>query len=130
MQEPKEALRIVAITIYFSIIRYQLPRVNRRACRRLVTITYGYRYLGGRKKLTLITELCSAYMVPLLPVSRGKTGEADSGKRDYRNTRHKCLSWLVHKFPLSFCLQNFKRLGGCDILEMHLRVIPCNSIVF
>ena len=49
-----------------------------------VSINQGYRYLGGRKKLTLITELCSAYMEPLCHVSRGKTGEGDTGKRDYR----------------------------------------------
>jgi hypothetical protein len=30
-KEPKEALRIVAITIYFPIIRYPVPRINRRA---------------------------------------------------------------------------------------------------
>jgi hypothetical protein len=41
--------------------------------------------LGGRKKLTLITELCSAYMEPLFYVSRGKIGEGDTGKPDYRN---------------------------------------------
>ena len=51
----------------------------------MVAINHGYRYLGGRKKLTLITELCSAYMEPLFYVSRGKIGEGDTGKRDYRN---------------------------------------------
>jgi hypothetical protein len=50
-----------------------------------VPINQGYRYLGGRKKLTLITELCSAYMEPLFYVSRGKIGEGDTGKPDYRN---------------------------------------------
>ena len=49
---------------------------------RLVTIIYDYRYLGGRKKLTLITELFSTYMELLYRVSRGKTG-----KRDYRHRR-------------------------------------------
>ena len=41
---------MVAITIYFSIIRYQLPRVNRRAGRRLVAINEGYRYLGNSER--------------------------------------------------------------------------------
>src|SRR5688572_15254446 len=38
-----------------------------------------------RKYLALITALFCAYMEPLCHVSRGKTGEADTGKRDYRN---------------------------------------------
>jgi hypothetical protein len=38
-----------------------------------------YRYLGGRRKLTPITELFSTYMEPLCGVSRGKTGETDTG---------------------------------------------------
>ena len=37
----------VAIITYFSIIRYLISRVNRRVRPRLVTITYGYRYLGN-----------------------------------------------------------------------------------
>jgi hypothetical protein len=40
---------------------------------------------GRGKKLALITERFSTYMDPLYRVSKGKTGEADSGKRDYRN---------------------------------------------
>ena len=52
---------------------------------RLVTIIYDYRYLGGRKKLTLITELFSTYMELLYRVSRGKTGEGETGKRAYRH---------------------------------------------
>ena len=67
------------MSAFFSMIRYQLPRVNRRARRRLVPITYGYRYLGGRRKLTPITELFSTSMEPLCGVSRGKTGETDTG---------------------------------------------------
>src|SRR4029453_12640649 len=47
-----------------------------------VAVIHGYRYLGGRKKLTLITELFSTYMELLYRVSRGKTG-----KRDDRNRR-------------------------------------------
>jgi hypothetical protein len=39
-----------AITIYFSIIRYQLPRVNRRARPSVVAINQGYRYLGEREE--------------------------------------------------------------------------------
>jgi hypothetical protein len=38
--------QIVAIITYFPIIRYRIPRVNRPARPRLVTITYGYRYFG------------------------------------------------------------------------------------
>ena len=40
---------------------------------------------GRRKKLALITELFCTYMEPLCCVSRGKSGEADTGKRDYRH---------------------------------------------
>jgi hypothetical protein len=47
-------------------------------------ITYGYRYLGGRKKLTLISELFSTYMEPLCRMSRDKIGEGDTRKRDYQ----------------------------------------------
>jgi hypothetical protein len=55
-------------------------------------IIHGYRYLGGRKKLTLITELCSAYMEALFYVSRGKIGEGDTGKTDYRHhARTECV---------------------------------------
>ena len=50
-----------------------------------VAVIHGYRYLGGRKKLALVTEPFSAYMEPLCRVSRGKTVEAESGKRDYRH---------------------------------------------
>jgi hypothetical protein len=35
------------------------------------------------KQLALITELFCAYMEPLYRVSRGKTGEEDTGKRGY-----------------------------------------------
>jgi hypothetical protein len=49
-----------------------------------MSIIQGYCYLGGGKKLTLITELFSTYMEPRSCVSSGKTGEADTGKRDYR----------------------------------------------
>jgi hypothetical protein len=42
------------------------------------------------KKLALITEPFCTYMEPLCHVSRGKTGEADTGKRDYR---HRC--WRI-----------------------------------
>jgi hypothetical protein len=38
-----------------------------------------------RKQLALIRELFWTGMEPLCRVSRGKTGEADTGKRDYRN---------------------------------------------
>ena len=38
---------------------------------RLVTIIYDDRYLGGRKKLTLITEIFCTYMEPLCGVSIG-----------------------------------------------------------
>jgi hypothetical protein len=37
------------------------------------------------KKLALITELVCPYMEPLCRVSRGKTGEADTGKWDWTN---------------------------------------------
>jgi hypothetical protein len=40
---------------------------------------------GRGKKLALITALFWTYMEPLWHVSRGKTGEADTGKRDYRH---------------------------------------------
>ena len=43
-----------------------------------VPINQGYRYLGGGRKLTLITELCSANIEPLFYVSRGKIGEGDN----------------------------------------------------
>jgi len=43
--------------------------------------------MGKRKKLTLITELFFIYMEPLFPVSWGKTGEADTGKRLCRAKR-------------------------------------------
>jgi hypothetical protein len=39
-----------------------------------------------RKQLALITELFCTYMEPLCRVSRGKTGDGETGKRDYRNT--------------------------------------------
>jgi hypothetical protein len=35
--------------------------------------------------MSVITELFWAYMEPLCRMSRGKTGEGDTGKRDYRN---------------------------------------------
>jgi hypothetical protein len=38
-----------------------------------------------RKQLALITELFCPYTEALSRVSRGKTGEADPGKRDYRH---------------------------------------------
>jgi hypothetical protein len=61
-------------------------RIHLKVCTgAAIPINHGYRYLGGRKKLALITELFSAYMEPLFYVSRGKSGEADTGKRDYRN---------------------------------------------
>ena len=46
---------------------------------------HGYRYLGGMKETALITEIFSTYMKLLCRVSRGKTGEGDTGKRDYRH---------------------------------------------
>jgi hypothetical protein len=52
---PKQAEYLVAIITYFSIIRYQVPRVNRRAGRRLVAINYGYRYLGDVENRWLST---------------------------------------------------------------------------
>ena len=57
----------------------QLLSQKREVFETWVTITYGYRYLGGRRKLTPITELFSTYMEPLCGVSRGKTGETDTG---------------------------------------------------
>ena len=42
------------------------------------------RELSG-EKLVLVTKLSLSYMEPLLCVSRGKTGKADSGKPDYRH---------------------------------------------
>jgi hypothetical protein len=63
-------------------------------CSARVAVNHGYRYLGGRKKLTLITELCSAYMEPLFYVSRCKIGEGDTGKRDYR---HRVRTGWVYK---------------------------------
>jgi hypothetical protein len=37
------------------------------------------------KQLALITEFFCTYMAPLCRVSRGKIGETDTGKRDYRH---------------------------------------------
>lgn len=37
------------------------------------------------KQLALITALFCPYMEPLSRVSRGKTGEGETGKRDYRH---------------------------------------------
>jgi hypothetical protein len=42
------------------------------------------------KKLALITELFWTYMEPLFYVSRGKTGEAGAGKRDYQYQKRIC----------------------------------------
>jgi hypothetical protein len=50
-------------------------------------------YLGGRKKLALITKLFCLYMEPLSYVSRGKTGEADTEKRDW--TKPLSRQWFV-----------------------------------
>jgi hypothetical protein len=36
------------------------------------------------RKAVPVTSLFLSYMEPLSPVSRGKIGKADSGKRDYR----------------------------------------------
>ena len=41
------------------------------------------------KKLALITALFCPYMEPLCHVYTGKTGEAATGKRDYRNVHAK-----------------------------------------
>jgi hypothetical protein len=51
----------------------------------VVTIMQDYRYLGRGKNLALITELFSTYMEPLSRVSRGKSRETGTGKRDYRH---------------------------------------------
>ena len=50
---------------------------------------------GRGKKLALITERFSTYMDPLYRVSKGKTGEADSGKTDYRNPLVSKLTRLI-----------------------------------
>jgi hypothetical protein len=54
------------------------------------TIIQDYRYLGEGKQLALRTELFCTYMEPLSRVSRGKAGEADTGKRDYRYQERIC----------------------------------------
>ena len=46
------------------------------------------------EKAVPLTELFLSYMEPLCHVSRGKIGEADPGKRDYRHLRR--VGWIVH----------------------------------
>jgi len=48
-------MSVVAIITYFSIICYQLPRVNRHARPALVAINYGYRYLANVQNRWLST---------------------------------------------------------------------------
>jgi hypothetical protein len=48
-------------------------------------VILSYRSVREGKKLAMIKELFSPYMEPLCRVSRGTTGEADTGKRDYRH---------------------------------------------
>ena len=78
------------------------------------------------KQLALITELFCPSMELLCRVSRGKTGEADTGKRDYRNLCG-CLLYLfgggAQKYPM--CL-NKRRYGS---LHMGVVTAPvCNCI--
>ena len=47
-----------------------------------------------RKQLALITELLCPHMEPRCRVSRGKTGEGETGKRDYR---HRSQTGCVEK---------------------------------
>src|SRR5262249_27515250 len=49
---------------------------------------------GRGKKLALITELFCTYMAPLCRMSRGTTGESDTGKRD---SRHHSRTGCVEK---------------------------------
>jgi hypothetical protein len=58
--------------------------VNKHARLGVGTIIQDYRYLGEGKQLALRTELFCTYMEPLSRVSRGKAGEADTGKRYYQ----------------------------------------------
>src|SRR3989442_14350656 len=61
----------------------------------------------GGKKLALATELVCTYMEPLYCVSRGKTGEAVTGKRDFRN-RGLVVSFCEHRW----CLFQIYRKAG------------------
>jgi hypothetical protein len=86
-----------SVCYWRSIIRYQLPRVNRRARPRLVTITQGYRYLGRRENGILISELCLSYRELVCDLFRGKTGEVDIGRRrpsqEHRSLRSEGCLW-------------------------------------
>jgi hypothetical protein len=68
-----------------------------------------------RKQLALITALFCPYMEPLFYVSRGKTREDDTGKRDYR---HRARTGCVEKRSVAhgcFCaphMQGRKSTGS------------------
>jgi hypothetical protein len=80
-----------------------------------VAVIQGYRYLGKRKKLTLITELFSTYMEPLCRVSRGKTEEGEAGKRDYRHrSRTDCGAGEVDGFWLDLLAYSDSSRRGCQ----------------
>jgi len=65
------------------------------------------------RKAAPVTSLFLSYMEPPFYVSRGRIGEADSGKRDYRHrARTECVRGRLHKGALTppMCRDKFKKL--------------------
>jgi hypothetical protein len=72
------------------------------------------------KKLALISELFWTYMEPLCRVSRGKAGEADTRKRDYR---YHCGRLWIEEVGCTLGLVRPPYAG----LGMDEKVIPVHS---
>jgi len=55
--------------------------------------------------MSVITELFCTYMDPLCRVPRGKTGEGDSGKTDYRHLKQGLVggSWFTYWIWANLC---------------------------